>query len=219
MSLNNPLFFFDPIPNVNLGILATGALGLGSVKYLREQSGTFPIREREYYIRPWDNSTMEQTIVKNMDIKFCKVWHSKTDMIDILYTLLILILPLVMGPMLTIILELIIQVSTSPPKPRYSEENDRVCQIALLHVLAWFSAGSYLANLYLAEGVLLNVYNFKIFYVLVLKYVVGYADLLYVPLLLMFLDRNVREGVGEVYRSRTNQTRSSHSDITSVFSV
>ena len=186
---------------------------------MREQSGTFPVREREYHIRPWDNSTMEKTIVKNMDITFCKVWHTQTDLMDIIYTLLILILPLVLGPLLTIILELLIQVATSPPKQKYSDENDRVRQIALLHVLAWFSAGSYLANLYLAESVMLNVYKFKIFHVLVLKYVVGYADLLYVPLLLMFLDRNVREGVGEVYRSRSNQTRSSQSDITSVFSV
>ena len=139
---------------------------------------------------------MEQTIVKNMDITFCKVWHTQTDLMDIIYTLLILILPLVLGPLLTIILELLIQVSTSPPKKKYSDENDRVRQIALLHVLAWFSAGSYLANLYLAESVMLNVYKFKIFHVLVLKYVVGYADLLYVPLLLMFLDRKVREGWG-----------------------
>ena len=174
--------------------------------------------EREYYIRPWDNSTMEQLIVKSLDITFCKVWHLHTELMDCLLTLLILVLPLVLGPLLTIILELIIHLSSPPIKPGYAEDYQRSRQMALLHLLSWFSAGSYLSNLYLAESVFLSVYNLNIFPVLILKYVVGYADLLYVPLLLMLLDRNVREGMGEVYRSRSSCTKS-QSDINSVYSV
>ena len=145
-----------------------------------------------------------------MDITFCKVWHLQTDMVDIIYTLLILILPLALGPFLTAILQLIHFLTTS----RQSENNHRGCQLALLHVLAWLSIGSYLANLYLAEGVLLNIYNFNIFHILIFKYVLGYADLIFVPIIIIIMDPNVREGVAEVYKSK--QMSKSETDI-SVF--
>ena len=149
-----------------------------------------------------------------MDITFCKVWHLQTDMVHIIYTLLILILPLALGPFLTAILQLIHFITTSQQKARQSENNHRGCQLALLHVLAWLSIGSYLANLYLAEGVLLNIYNFNIFHILIFKYVLGYADLIFVPIIIIIMDPNVRGGVAEVYK--TKQMSKSETDI-SVF--
>ena len=189
-------------------------MALAYAKYVQEQSGTFPTVSREYFIKPMANSTTEEKIIKNVDIPFCKVWHLQTSMMDILYTLLILILPLAMGPLLTGLLELIQCLTTSQSKFRQSEDNHRGRQLALLHILAWLSIGSYMANLYLAEGVLLHIYNFSIFHILMFKYVLGYADLIFVPIIIILIDKDVREGVAEVYRSK--QMKKSETDI-SVF--
>ena len=47
---------------------------------------------------------------------------------------------------------------------------------------------------------------------MVCKYVLGYSDLIFVPLVIIMMDPEVRAGVGEVYRNNraaTEQTESS----------
>ena len=45
-----------------------------------------------------------------------------------------------------------------------------------------------------------SVYKLTSFDLLLLKYVVGYSDLIFVPLIIILMDPDVRGGVGEVCR-------------------
>ena len=161
-----------------------------------------------------------KVIYRHSDLPWEDIWRRlnrpilESLMKDILFTLLILILPLAIGPLLTAILELIHLLTNYQSKCGQSENSLRGRHLALLHVLAWLSIGSYLANLYLAEGVLLNIYNFNIFHILVFKYVLGYADLIFVPVIIIIMDQDVREGVSEIYKSK--RMKKSETDI-SVF--
>jgi len=47
-----------------------------------------------------------------------------------------------------------------------------------------------------------SVYELSSFDLLLLKYVVGYSDLIFVPLIIILMDPDVRGGVGEVCRNR-----------------
>ena len=47
-----------------------------------------------------------------------------------------------------------------------------------------------------------SAYDVTGFWVLVVKYVLGYSDLVFVPLLLLLLDPEVRAGVPEVCRTQ-----------------
>ena len=49
-----------------------------------------------------------------------------------------------------------------------------------------------------------SLYHLNGFELLLLKYVLGYSDLIFVPLLIIMMDPDVRGGVGEVCRYNGN---------------
>ena len=187
-----------------------GSALLAATKYLREQSGTFPRVSRDYKVMSL-NYTM--VVTRDVDITFCKVWATQADLFDMFFTIAVIILPLVLGPGLTAFLELFQffkQCSSKNPPPEPSSRGRQRC---LLYVLSSLSIGSYLANLYMVEGFIFSIYRLRPFYLLLLKYVVGYADLIFVPLVIIFLDPDVRGGIGEVYRSKKVQREQAESSI------
>lgn len=152
-------------------------------------------------------------VTRDVDITFCKVWGKEPDLFDIFFTLAVIILPLMMGPVITAFLELfqfIKQYSVKNPPP---EPSNRGRQRCLLYILSSLSIGSYLANLYMMDGLIFTNYKQKAFHLLVLKYVVGYADLIFVPLVIIFMDPDVRGGIGEVYRSKRVRREQAESSI------
>ena len=148
------------------------------------------------------NSQEEDKITRTVDITFCMVWHLGKDIIDIIFTHVILIIPILFGPMLTSLLTLAYCAIKCKDNTSHPDDDKTCSQLGLLHVLAWLALGSYTLNLYLVEGVLFNIYNFSIFEMLLLKYVVGYADLIYVPIVIIIMDKDIREGVVEIYRQK-----------------
>ena len=70
-----------------------------------------------------------------------------------------------------------------------------------------------MANLYSVEGFIFSIYQLRPFHLLLLKYVVGYADLIFVPLVIIMLDPDVRGGIGEVYRSKRVRREQAESSI------
>ena len=84
-------------------MILTGSGLLAATKYLREQSGKFPRVSRDYKITSMNYTSV---VTRDVDITFCKVWGKEPDLFDIFFTLAVIILPLMMGPVITAFLEL-----------------------------------------------------------------------------------------------------------------
>ena len=80
------------------------------------------------------------------------------------------------------------------PHPFFSVAGDQGPHLALVYFLGLITAGSHLTAVFLAE------WNHSIFVLLILKYVAGSADLVVVPLPVIFGYKEVRTGVLGVYR-------------------
>ena len=164
-----------------------GSLGLAYARYVQEQSGIFPSASREYFIRPYANSSEEQKIIKTVDLTFCKVWHINTEIMDILCVFIILIFPLIFGPVCTAFFELLDWMTSC--NCDCQEWEVQWCQkVGLLHALGWASFVTYVTNLYFAEGILFRYFNFSTFHILIFKYVFGAADLIYVPIIIICME-------------------------------
>jgi len=133
------------LPQKGSGILA-------SAKYLREQaSGAPPTVSRDYQIKSF-NQTL--SVTRNVDITFCKVWDLESDFFDAFFTLFVIVLPLFFGPVLTALLEIYQVIRRLRTKSPPVERSNRRRHLCLVYVLASISIGTYLANLYLVEGVI-----------------------------------------------------------------
>jgi len=137
-----------------------------------------------------------------VDITFCKVWDLESDFFDAFFTLFVIVLPLFFGPVLTALLEAYQAIRRLRTKSPPVERSNRRRHLCLVYVLASISIGTYLANLYLVEGVIFSLYHLNGFELLMLKYVLGYSDLIFVPLLIIVMDPDVRGGVCEVCRNK-----------------
>ena len=168
---------------------------LAATKYLKDQSGQFPQVSREYQVVTLNYTSV---VTRDVDVTFCKVLGKQEDLFDIFMTMVVIIIPLLLGPVLTAFLELFGIIKDHAMDSPKIEPSNRGRQRCLMYVLASLSVGSYLANLYLVEAFM----QIEVFHLLLLKYVLGYADLVFVPLVIIILDPNVRGGVGEVYRSK-----------------
>ena len=186
-----------------------GSAILAATKYLRDQAGTFPRVSRDYRV-PSMNSTV---ITRDVDITFCKVWGKQADLYDMFFTMAVIIFPLVLGPVITAILELGQLIKHCSAKTPPLESSNRGRQRCLVYILSSLSIGSYMANLYIMDGLIFSSNKQRAFHLLVLKYVVGYADLIFVPLVIIFLDPDIRGGIGEVYRSKRMRREQAESSI------
>ena len=198
-----------PIINISKNLFAGAGL-LAATKYLREQTGQFPRVSRDYKLRAFNYTTI---VTRDVDITFCKVWGMQPGLFDMFFTLVVIVLPLVLGPVLITFLEVFQYAKNCSSKSPPPEPSNRGRQLCLVYVLSSLSIGSYLANLYLVEGFIFAMYKLKVFHLLLLKYVVGYADLIFVPIVIIMLDPDVRGGVGEVYRSKRARREQAESSI------
>ena len=129
-------------------------------------------------------------VTRNIDITFCRVFHTPPDFPDKIFTLVVILGPLTMAAW--DILHLI--CSWIKPHPFLRVAGDRGPDLALVYFLGLITAGSHLTAVFLAEC------NHSIFVLLILKYVAGSADLVVVPLAVIFGYKEVRTGVLGVYR-------------------
>ena len=96
------------------------------------------------------------------------------------------------------------KVSTFPDHPRPNPPHtSRGAQLALVYLLTLLSAASHLSALYLGEGAWIT----STYHLLLLKYVVGSADLVAVPLAIVLGYGEVRTNVIAIYRGPSMRQR------------
>ena len=138
---------------------------------------------------------MVMVVTRNIDITFCRVFQTPPDFPDKIFTLVVVVVPLVLGPLTMAAWDILHLIcSWIKPHPFLRVAGDRGPHLALVYFLGLIAAGSHLTAVFLAEC------NHSIFVLLILKYVAGSADLVVVPLAVIFGYKEVRTGVLGVYR-------------------
>ena len=152
---------------------------------------------RDYLVKPEANSSKMVVVTRNLDITFCRVFHTPPDFPDLIFTLVVVVVPLALGP-LTMALWDIFQLVYFwiRPHPFLRVAGHRGPHLALVYFLALLAAGSHLNAVFFAEW----NHSDSIFALLILKYIAGSADLVFVPLAVIFGYKEVRTGVLGVYR-------------------
>ena len=90
------------------------------------------------------------------------MWGGQPDLVDLLLTMLVVVLPLLLGPVLIVLLEAYQQLCRAAVKSPPVENGGRRRQLCLVYVLSSLAIGSYLANLYLVEGFMFTMYQLKV---------------------------------------------------------
>ena len=154
---------------------------------------------RDYLVKPEANSSKMVVVTRNLDITLCKIFHAPPDFADLVFTMVVVVVPLALGPLAMATWDVLQLVSSwLNPHPFLRVAGDRGPHLALVYLLALLAAGSHLTGVFLAEW---NHSSWSIFTLLILKYVAGSADLVAVPLVIIFGYKEVRTGVLGVYRS------------------
>ena len=158
---------------------------------------------RQYKIKPSDNSSKEITIMRDMDLTYCSVWNNNVSSSDLIFWLLIVALPLFFGPFLTTMLELLYSMKKKCSKAPYPVTASLFRYWLILILSSVIATATYSTHLLLAEAYMENYFQMNFFQLLVGKYFFGRLELMIIPLLVILVDKQLREGVCIVFYSKT----------------
>ncbi|XP_023334975.1 uncharacterized protein LOC111706353 [Eurytemora carolleeae] len=191
-------------------ILWIGAGLIGVLRYLFDQNGESPKIQRPYFLRPFPNSSDVIEVVRNTDTTFCKVWEPTVSLVDLLLLGLVLILPILIGPVLTSVIEIFTQCYNCLDD---LELPSRWREFGLVYSLGFLALLSHIINLKGAEYVGGGLLGFSSYRILLFKYLLGYMDLVLAPLVIIIWDKDIRRGIPYVYRIKRLKGSSSTSSL------
>ena len=143
-------------------------------------------------------------IFKDDVIDLCNVWTNNINYRDITLWLLLVAIPFLMGPVLTLALTFLFWVKnvfSRVSRKNIRTRNKRPCIVTILSILVTIS---YSTNLIVTEKYLQPIYNLNQFHSLILKYFLGSIDLILSPLIICLMDIDIRQGIYYIYiRKRT----------------
>ena len=135
----------------------------------------------------------------------CNIWEDQQDNAGFVLWVIIVALPVLFGPVLTGILELLFwfckKCSSSPP-PASSPSPSQAKYWAIVLLLSLLLPPSLAAHLWLVESVLQPLLGLDYATSLALKYFLGNSDVFLVPSLLLLVDGTLRRGLVFVCRMR-----------------
>ena len=135
----------------------------------------------------------------------CNIWEDQQDNAGFILWVIIVALPVLIGPVLTGSLELLFWLCkkcsgsappASPPSPSQAK------YWAVLALLSLIIPATLAAHLWLVESVLQPRLQLDYFSCLTLKYFLGNSDVFLVPSLLLLMDGTLRRGLSFVCRMR-----------------
>ena len=157
---------------------------------------------REYFVRPWQNSSREISVYKHEDTLSCTVWNHSSSLHGVVVWLLFVLLPLVLGPVLASLLEVahfIIKKwsrSVSPATPSL------IMSWLMILTMALITLTTYTTHLWLAERFLADYNHWDYFTSLTVKYFFANSEIFLVPLVPLLLDKNIRDGVLFIFSAK-----------------
>ena len=145
-------------------------------------------------------------VVREEDVAACNIWEEGEDSGGLVIWIIIVALPVTLGPLLTSSLQVVFSLcekcsgSASPASPSLAK------YWVLLVLLSLIIPASLAAHLWLVESVLQPLLQLDYFTSLTLKYYLGNSDVFLLPALVLLVDGTFRRGLGQVCRmKRDNQ--------------
>ena len=157
---------------------------------------------REYIVQPWDNSSREITVIKDEDTIYCTVFSHPDSLHGFIVWIMFVLTPVLLGPVLTTFMEILHYVykhcSKTPTPPTPSQFRSWVS----IHLISIVTMTTYTLHLWLVETSLSRQLGLDFFSSLMLKYFVGKLDIIIVPLIPLFVDPKIRDGLSFMFTAK-----------------
>ena len=157
---------------------------------------------REYFVRPWQNSSREVSVFKHEDTLSCTVWNHPSSLHGVVVWVLIVLLPLLLGPVLASLLEVAHFITKKCSRSASPTTPSRVMSWLITLTMAVLTLTTYTTHLWLAERVLADYNHWDYFTSLTVKYFFGNFEIFLVPLVPLLLDRKIRDGVLFIFSAK-----------------
>ena len=168
-------------------------LGLERILHLQTQEKGSS--SREYIVQPWDNSSREITVIKDEDTIYCTVFSHPDSLHGFIVWVMFVLTPVLLGPVFTSFMEIFHyvskQCSTTPSPPTPSQFRSWIS----IHLISIVTMTTYTLHLWLVETSLNHQLGLDFFSSLLLKYFVGNLDIIIVPLIPLFIEPKLKEGL------------------------
>ena len=140
----------------------------------------------------------------------CRVWKDTIGLRDITIWVLIVGAPIVMGPVCTMILEFLFLLKHTISQVSNEDPITRPEQQILVTALAVLVTVSYSTNLLVTEKYFTPIFELNQFTSLILKYFLGYIDVILAPIIICLVDTKIRQGISIIFnRKRTRSVAGS----------
>ena len=175
-------------------------LGLESMLQLQmQEKGS---KSREYFVRPYENSTKRISVMKEVDTIFCSVWSEPDSLHGFVVWIIFLVLPLILGPVLTSVLEMLHSLMKRCSSTVYPPTPSQFRAWVTIHLMTLVTMATYTLHLWLVERVIREQFRLDYFWGLVLKHLAGTVDIFIIPLIAIVMDPKIREGVGILFTAK-----------------
>ena len=189
--------------------MASGFVGLSKV--FNDSSKVSGVTKghvnREYTVKMIEDSSTETRIFRKDDIPLCSVWTSENDIEDnFMLWITMVVGPLILGPILTVFLELCFYITKKCSKAKHPETPSLIRYWLMLTAITIVILPSFSIHLWLIEGYLRQQLQLDFFICLLLKYFVGNCDVFLVPCIIIIFDPNMVRGLQYICNSRKSKS-------------
>ena len=184
---------------VLLGLIWTTSFFLALERMFNTQPVKKTLPTREYSIQPAENSSKEILILRNVDISYCPVWEPNVSDGDKVFWAILVLIPLLIGPVLASFLEFVYFLKKKLSKTAYPETPSVLNYWLMILVTSIVILVTYTINLVFVETYIKANFEWTYFTLLLVKYFVGSLDIIIVPLVIISMDKKLRFGVRFLY--------------------
>lgn len=175
-------------------------LGLEQIFALKmQEKGSFA---REYWVKPFENSSREISIIKDEDTMFCTVWNDPESIHGFVVWLLFVVIPISLGPVFCTFMEILHSVVKKCSSHEYPATPSQFRSWVTIHLMSMVTMTTYSMHLWLVETHISQQFGLDYFTSLTLKYFFGNLDIILIPMIAIFIDGKLREGVGLMFTAK-----------------
>ena len=175
-------------------------LGLERIFHLKmQEKGS---TAREYIVRPFEKSSMEVTVTKDVDTIFCAVWNNPDSFHGFAVWVLFVLIPILIGPVLSSFMELLHTIVKKCSSQEYPATPSQFRAWVSIHLMSMVTMTTYTLHLWLVETHISRQFGLDFYTSLLLKYFFGNMDMIIIPMIALFVDTKIREGLGVMFTAK-----------------
>ena len=157
---------------------------------------------REYWVKPFENSSREISIIKDEDTMFCTVWNEPESIHGFVVWILFVVIPIVIGPVFCTFMEILHSLVKKCSRHDQPATPSQFRSWVTIHLMSMVTMTTYTLHLWLVETHVSRQFGLDYFSSLMLKYFFGNIDIILIPMIAIFVDGKLREGVGLMFTAK-----------------